>query len=1530
MDKRLAAGLYDPAFEHDACGVGFVAHIKGKRSHALVSMGLTILDNLVHRGATGCDPETGDGAGILLQVPDAFLRQKVAFALPAPGEYGVGVAFLPTERDARQQCERTLEALCRQEGQIFLGWRDVPVDSTKIGRQAAETEPVIRQFFIQRGTTTAFAAFSRKLYVIRKQVEREVAGATGIPDASRFYIPSLSTSTLIYKGLLLPHQMRGYYLDLSDPSMESAIALVHQRFSTNTFPSWPLAHPYRYIAHNGEINTIGGNRNWMKAREQGLTSSVLGDDLRKCYPLVSPTGSDSASLDNAVELMLMGGKTLAQTMMTLIPEAWDGNEIMAAERKAFYEYHACLMEPWDGPAAVAFTDGVQVGAVLDRNGLRPARYTVTTDDLVILASETGVVQVPPEKIVERGRLTPGKLFLVDTEQQRILSDEEVKSTVCGLHPYGEWLEKHKVELASLPEPPEPDHPVHAELIQKQRAFGYTTEELRLLLTPLAQSGEEALGSMGTDTPLAVLSHRPQNLFAYFKQLFAQVTNPPIDPIRESIVMSLWDYIGTDGSLLDDAPENARQIKIATPILSNAELEKLRVLSDDGNSIRLWTAHAIFRPDKPLGELERAVERLCRQASDALERGIGVIVLSDRNISPEYAPIPSLLAISAVHHHLIREGTRNKVALIVETGEAREVHHFACLVGFGASAINPYLVFETLDDLVLNGVLTSVNFKTASKNVIKGVNKGLLKVMSKMGISTLQSYRGAQIFEAIGINNEVIRRYFTGTASRLEGVNLEDIEREVRTLHESAFPKEQTAGAFDLEPGGQYQWRRYGEKHAISPDMVEKLQKSVREGHFDTFAEFSKAVNESAVEASTLRGLMSFRKLLPPVPLDEVEPAKELVKRFATGAMSLGSISRESHEGLAIAMNRMGGMSNTGEGGEDPARYTDERRSKIKQVASGRFGVTTHYLVNADELQIKMAQGAKPGEGGQLMGHKVDEYIGSIRRSTPGVTLISPPPHHDIYSIEDLAQLIFDLKNVNPAARISVKLVAEVGVGTVAAGVAKAHADHILISGYDGGTGASPLSSLKHAGVPWELGLAETQQVLVRNELRGRVRLQADGQLKTGRDVLVAALLGAEEFGFSTMPLVAQGCIMMRVCHLGTCPVGIATQDPALRAKFSGKPEHVINYFFFVAEEVRQLMAELGVRTLDELIGRTEYLETSEAVRYWKARGVDLSTILVGTPFAGAGVATRKVEEQDHGLTGALDYKLIEQAKAALEDARPVRFTMPIFNHNRTCGTMLSGEVAKRYGAAGLPDNTIKIDFTGSAGQSFGAFLAPGMQLTLVGDANDYVGKGMSGGRIIVHPPQETTFEASENIIAGNTLLYGATGGEAYLTGAVGERFCVRNSGAVAVVEGVGDHCCEYMTGGITVVLGRTGRNFAAGMSGGIAFVYDLKGGFPKRINQDLAAGCGPVTGNDVALIRELFPTNLPSILREAVSEDDAGVLRELIEAHVKYTGSKRGQAFLDHWEDELPKFVKVISPEYQRLLANRKAEKDLKALGDKR
>jgi glutamate synthase domain-containing protein 2/glutamate synthase domain-containing protein 1/glutamate synthase domain-containing protein 3 len=1495
-------GLYDERFEHDACGVGFVAHIKGDRSHAIVEKGLQILDNLVHRGACGCDPETGDGAGILIQVPDAFFRDECAargFELPAPYEYGVGVAFLPRDAQARARCEEIVEQITRREGQRFLGWRDVPVDSDRIGSQAREVEPVIRQFFIGRGPTIPDeAAFGRRLYVIRKVVESEIAEATGIPDPDEFYIPSLSQRTIIYKGLLLPHQMRAYYRDLVDERVVSSIALVHQRFSTNTFPSWPLAHPYRYIAHNGEINTLRGNRNWMQAREAGLTSDVLGDELPKLFPLVNRTGSDSATLDNALELLLAGGRSLAHAMMTLIPEAWSGNALMDEDRRAFYEYQACVMEPWDGPAAVCFTDGRQIGAVLDRNGLRPARYAVTRDDLVVLASETGVIEFAPENVVERGRLQPGKIFLVDTEAGRILPDEEVKRQITTQVPYGKWLQENRIDLQALPDPEDVLHEDHGTILARQQAFGYTQEDLRLLMSPMAVAGEEAIGSMGTDTPLAVLSHRPQSLYSYFKQLFAQVTNPPIDPIRESLVMSLAGYIGRSGSLLDEGPENARQIKLETPILTNEDLEKLRGLDGGGRSydFRSITLPMLFQVDKPLGSLQRAVERLCRKASEAIEYGCSILILSDRGVGPEYAPIPSLLAISAVHHHLIREGTRTSVALIVESGEAREVHHFACLLGYGASAVNPYLAFETLDDLIEQCVLPEgVTPPKAHAHFIKASNKGLLKVMSKMGISTMQSYRGAQIFEAVGLASDVVERYFTGTPTRIEGMDLEGLEREARQLHDAAFPKQKLEGTLDLEPGGQYQWRRYGEYHAYNPESIDKLQKAVRAESFETFQEFSRLVNEEAERAATLRGLITFvPSAHGPIPLEEVEPAKEIVKRFATGAMSLGSISRESHEDLAIAMNRLGGKSNTGEGGEDPERYRDQRRSAIKQVASGRFGVTTDYLVNADELQIKMAQGAKPGEGGQLPGYKVDEYIGRIRHTTPGVTLVSPPPHHDIYSIEDLAQLIFDLKNANPQARISVKLVAEVGVGTVAAGVAKAHADHILISGYEGGTGASPLSSVKHAGVPWELGLAETQQVLVKNNLRGRVRLQVDGQMKTGRDVIVGALLGAEEFGFSSAPLVAQGCIMMRVCHLGTCPVGIATQDPVLRARFAGKPEHVINYFFYVAEEARRLMAQLGFRTMDEMVGQTQHLDVSEAVRYWKARGIDLSRLLTKAEAA-PGVAIRCVEKQDHGLDGALDYHLIDRCKPALEDAQPVRFEMDIHNHNRTCGTMLSGEVAKRYGAKGLPADTIQIRFNGSAGQSFGAFLAPGMSLTLVGDSNDYLGKGMSGGRIVVHPPQGTTFDPSENVVAGNTLLYGATGGEAFLSGKVGERFAVRNSGASAVVEGVGDHGCEYMTGGTVVVLGRTGRNFAAGMSGGAAYVYDIDGRFEERVNRE-------------------------SVLLESVEAEDADALRALIEKYREHTGSARAAELLADWDAAAPRFVKVISGEYKRLLEKRKLE----------
>ena len=1489
-------GMYEPSTEHDACGVGFVAQMRGEASYAILSMGLQILENLVHRGACGCDPETGDGAGILLQVPDSFFRSVVDFSLPERGSYGVAMVFLPRNADHRAQCERTITSVVRQEGQILLGWRDVPVNSSAIGPQARETEPLIRQCFIGRGSTTPSETFERKLYVIRKQVESLIAGACGIPNPREFYLASLSSQTIVYKGLLLPHQMRAYFIDLADERMETAIALVHQRFSTNTFPSWPLAHPFRYVAHNGEINTINGNRNWMRAREAGMVSSMFGDDMRKISPLVSREGSDSATLDQAVELMVQGGRSLAHSMMLLIPEAWSGNALMDPARRAFYEYGACLVEPWDGPAAVAFTDGKQIGAVLDRNGLRPARYTITTDGLVVLASETGVIEFDTDRIQERGRLQPGKIFLVDTELGRIRSDAEVKAEICSLHPYGAWLDEHRVELGALPTPEMGPQEPHESLRAHQRAFGYTSEDVRMLLTPVAMNGEEPLGSMGTDTPLAVLSHRPQSMFSYFKQLFAQVTNPPIDPIRESLVMDLADYIGTDGSFLEDVPENAHQLKIESPILLNTDLEKLRRFDDVRlKNLRTVTLPAVFDVNKPHGELERAVEWLCRKASDLIEDGVSVIVISDRSVDKDHAPVPSLLSISAVHHHLIREGTRTKAALVLESGEAREVHHFACLLGYGASAINPYLAFDTFADLIQEGDITTLTVDKANNNFIKGINKGLLKVMSKMGISTIPSYRGAQIFEAVGIASSVIEKYFSGTPSRIEGVTLDDIEREVRSLHDSAYPQDGINGDFELDPGGQYQWRRFGESHSINPDSVESLQKAVRNEDtaqgYATFKEFSKAINEAPERASTIRGLLRF---VPgtPVAIEEVEPVANIVKRFATGAMSLGSISRESHEGLAIAMNFLKAKSNTGEGGEDPERFTDNRRSSIKQVASGRFGVTTHYLVNADELQIKMAQGAKPGEGGQLPGYKVDDYIGRIRHTTPGVTLVSPPPHHDIYSIEDIAQLIFDLKNVNPSARISVKLVSEVGVGTVAAGVAKAHADHILISGYEGGTGASPLSSIKHAGIPWELGLAETQQVLVANQLRGRVVLQADGQMKTGRDVVVAALLGAEEYGFSTAPLVAQGCIMMRVCHLGTCPVGIATQDPILRKKFAGKPEHVINYFFFVAEEVRQIMAELGFRTVDEMIGRSDRLEASDAVRHWKSRGVDLSRLLLRV--APQGVATRCLETQDHGLEGALDYHLIMLAKPALEHGRPVAMTIPIHNHNRSCGTMLSGEVAKRFGVDGLADSTINIKFYGSAGQSFGAFLAPGMTLELHGDANDYLGKGMSGGRIVVRPEDNARYKAYENVIAGNTLLYGATKGEAFLSGVVGERFAVRNSGATAVVEGVGDHGCEYMTGGTVVVLGTTGRNFGAGMSGGYAYVWDVDGRFEQRLNPN---------------------SNLD--LTWGLPLEDLELIHSLVVRHVELTNSERGRMILQNWEDEKRRFAKVVSEEYKALLAKR-------------
>jgi len=1503
-----AEGLYDPQFEHDACGVGFVAHIKGEKSHAIVEKALGVLVNLAHRGACGCDPETGDGAGILLQIPDAFFRAELeaqGVTLPPAGRYGVGMLFLPRDAAERRLCEETVERLAAAEGQAILAWRDVPVDNTKIGEVARTVEPVIRQVFIARGPNTPDdSAFERKLYVLRKQIENAVA-ALNLQEDGYFYIPSLSCRTVVYKGLLMAHQIAAFYHDLRDPRLVTAIALVHQRFSTNTFPTWPLAHPYRYLAHNGEINTLRGNRNWMRAREAQLKSDLFGEDVHKIKPLVTETGSDSATIDNAFELLVLGGRSLAHAMMMLIPEAWGSDSQMDPDKRAFYEYHACLMEPWDGPAAIAFTDGRSIGAVLDRNGLRPARYLVTEDDLVVMASETGVVDVDPARVRYKGRLQPGKVFLVDTEQGRIISDEELKRTICTQQPYRKWVAENRIELKYLPDPPHVHLPDHETILTRQRAFGYTLEDIRFLMLPMAVGGEQPLGSMGTDTPLAVLSDRPQLLYNYFKQLFAQVTNPPIDPIREELVMSLDDYIGRDGNLLDETPKHCHQLKLESPVLTNFDLEKLRHVR--AGDFRAKTLPMWFFLDNGEDTLERALNDLCQAASQAVADGYSFIILSDRGIDENTAPIPSLLATSAVHHHLVREGTRTQVGLIVESGEAREVMHFALLVGYGASAVNPYLAFETLADMKLQGILPEdLSLEKAEKNYIKAISKGLLKTFAKMGISTLQSYRGAQIFEAVGLSKALVDKYFTGTPSQIEGVGLDVLQKEALARHAFAFPKREVPENLDLDPGGQYQWRRGGEYHQYNPDTVAKLQHAVRQNSYKTFKEFSQLANNHSEHLATLRGLLKF-KPGNPIPIEEVEPAREIVKRFATGAMSLGSISREAHETLAIAMNRLGGKSNTGEGGEDPVRYIpdpngDSRRSAIKQVASARFGVTTHYLVNADELQIKMAQGAKPGEGGELPGHKVDRYIAKVRHTTPGVTLISPPPHHDIYSIEDLAQLIFDLKNVNPNARISVKLVAEIGVGTVAAGVSKAHADHVLISGHDGGTGASPLSSIKYAGTPWELGLAETQQVLVKNNLRGRIRVQTDGQLKTGRDVAIAALLGAEEFGFSSAPLVSMGCIMMRVCHLNTCPVGIATQDPVLRARFAGQPENVINYFFFVAQELREIMAELGFRTVDEMVGRVDRLDVEDAINHWKARGLDLTPLLT-KPDVPEDVPIRCVTKQDHGLENALDYHLIEVAKDALEHGTPVAVELPIYNRNRTVGTMLSGRIAMQYGAQGLPDDTIRLNFRGSAGQSLGAFLAKGITITLEGDANDYLGKGLSGGRIIVYPPRESPFDPAENIVAGNTLLYGATSGECYLRGVVGERFAVRNSGATAVVEGTGDHGCEYMTGGVVVVLGKTGRNFAAGMSGGVAYVWDPDGDFERRCNR-----------------------NHGLTLLESVCEPrDVELLRGLIEKHLEYTSSDRAATLLQNWDRTLPQFVKVVSLEYRRAQAELEAEQQANA-----
>ena len=1497
-----AQGLYDPRAEHDACGVGFVVHMKGKRSHDIVDKALQVLINLEHRGACGCEANTGDGAGILLQMPHAFFRGVAPFSLPDDGSYGAGLVFLPHDTGDRQKVKALIGRIAEEEGQRLLGWREVPTDDSLVGPSARAAEPWFEQLFIGAGggITGADASlrFERKLYVIRKRVEKAIETLKINALAKRtFYIVSLSSRRLIYKGMLTAHQLRPMFPDLSDPRLESALALVHQRFSTNTFPSWPLAHPYRLIAHNGEINTLRGNINWMRAREGLLKSQVLGDDLKKVLPVIKEGGSDTATFDNVLELLMMAGRSLPHAVLMMIPEPWSGNDLMAEDRKAFYEYHSSLMEPWDGPASIAFTDGTVIGAVLDRNGLRPSRYYVTKDDLVVMASEVGVLDIPADEVLEKGRLSPGRIFLVDTSKGRIVGDDEIKRELAAERPYREWIDAHMVDIESLP-PARAEKPEPATVFARQQSFGYTQEDLRFLIGPMAQSGEEPIGSMGTDSALAVLSDRPRVLYDYFKQLFAQVTNPPLDAIREELVTSMGSTIGPERNLLEPEPEACRQIHIKYPIIHNEHVAKLRHLPPK-LPFRSTTLTMLFDPASGGAGLEQAMDELNRKASEALKAGFDILILSDRGVTRDLAPIPSLLATAGVHHHLVREGTRTRCALVVESGDAREVHHVSLLLGFGAGVVNPYVAFETIDDQIRQGHITGVARDTAIENYIKALNKGVLKVMSKMGISTLQSYCGAQIFEAIGLSQVFIDRYFTHTMSRVGGVGIDVIAEEVRLRHERAFGR-QPVRPQELEPGGEYQWRRDGEYHLFNPETVFKLQHATRTGQYSIFKQYSQAVDDQNQHRATLRGLFRFKPAGPAVPIEEVEPVEAILKRFATGAMSYGSISQEAHETLAIAMNRLGGRSNTGEGGEDAERFLpmangDSRRSSIKQVASGRFGVTSEYLVNADELQIKMAQGAKPGEGGQLPGHKVYPWIAKTRHSTTGVGLISPPPHHDIYSIEDLAQLIFDLKNSNPEARISVKLVAEGGVGTVAAGVAKAHSDVVLISGHDGGTGASPLTSLKHAGLPWELGLAETQQVLVLNKLRDRIVVQVDGQMKTGRDVVIGALLGAEEYGFATAPLVVMGCIMMRVCHLNTCPVGIATQDPDLRKKFTGSPEFVENFFRFIAEEVRELMAQLGFRKIDDMIGRADCLDVRPAVDHWKAKGIDLTPVL-HQPDLPASVARRKVREQDHGLEGALDNDLIVRSRQALESRTPVAFATPIRNADRTVGTMLGYEVTKRYGGQGLPDDTIKITFKGSAGQSFGAFVPRGVSLTLVGDANDGFGKGLSGGRLTVFPPPESVFKAEENIVIGNVAFYGATSGEGFVRGVAGERFCVRNSGAHVVVEGVGDHGCEYMTGGRVIVLGQTGRNFGAGMSGGVAYVLDADGMFSRRCNTGMV--------------------DLESL------EDPAEIdlVQTLIMKHAAATGSTHAQRLLSDWGGLQQKLVKIMPREYKRALAQQARE----------
>ncbi|WP_042165852.1 glutamate synthase large subunit [Paenibacillus gorillae] len=1495
-------GLYDPRFEKDACGMGFVANIKGKKSHTVIRQALTLLENMEHRGGQGSEPNTGDGAGILLQIPhDFFARElkKQEIQLPQEGEYAVGMLFMPQDEQIRSAFERDLENIIKEEGQSLVGWRTVPTDDGKLGESALSVKPYVRQVFIGKNESLKdVLAFERKLYVIRKRAELAIR-YSGKEGGEMFYFPSLSSKKIVYKGMLTTEQVRSFYQELNDESVVSAMALVHSRFSTNTFPSWERAHPFHYLIHNGEINTLRGNVNWMHARQTLFETELFGEDMDKVKPVINPDGSDTAMFDNSLEFLFLSGRSLPHVAMMMVPEPWSNDEGMDDDKKAFYEYHSTLMEPWDGPAAMAITDGSKICAYLDRNGLRPARYYVTKDDHIILGSEAGTVEIPPENILYKDRLRPGKMLLIDTEEGRIIPDEEVKAKVAFEQPYREWLDEHLVGLEDLPDAPELPELDHETVQQRQQAFGYTFEDLRKVLEPMASSGQEPISSMGYDAPLAILSERPQRLYNYFKQLFAQVTNPPIDAIREEIITAVGTTIGPERNLLKPEPESARHIKLDTPILSNEQFAKLRHVRREG--FKSITLPIFFTASEGEEGLRSALDLMCEAADRVIDKGHNILILSDRGVDRENAAIPALLAVSALHHHLIRQGTRTKVAILLESGDPREVHHYALLLGYGVSAVNPYLAFESLDDMIRQGLLRNISHEKAVKNYIKAATKGVTKVLSKMGISTVQSYRGAQIFEAVGLKEELIDQYFTWTPSRIGGIGLDVIAEEALKYHDKAFA-EQEGGEKELDSGGEYQWRKDGEEHLFSPQTIHTLQMASRANDYKLYKKFSSLVQGEDKKHTMLRSLLKFKDGLQSVPLEEVESVESILKRFKTGAMSFGSISKEAHESLAIAMNRIGGKSNTGEGGEDPARFIpdangDSRRSSIKQVASGRFGVTSNYLVNADEIQIKMAQGAKPGEGGQLPGRKVYPWVAEVRGSTPGVGLISPPPHHDIYSIEDLAELIHDLKNANPRARINVKLVSEVGVGTIAAGVAKARADVIMVSGYDGGTGASPMNSIRHAGLPWELGLAETHQTLMINNLRDRVVIETDGKMMNGRDVAIAVLLGAEEYGFSTAPLVVLGCVMMRVCQLDTCPVGVATQNPELRAKFMGDPSHVVNYLKFVAAELREIMAELGFRTIQEMVGRVDVLETKQLLNHYKAKGLDLSPLL-HQPEVPQDAARHNVQQQNHGLELSLDMQqLVPAAQSALESGERVRGSFAICNTNRVVGTVLGSEVTRRYGAKGLPEDTISFHFVGSAGQSFGAFVPKGITLSLEGDSNDYVGKGLSGGKLIVAPSPKATFIAEDNVIIGNTALYGGTDGEAYIRGIAGERFAVRNSGVKVVVEGVGDHGCEYMTGGRVVVLGSTGRNFAAGMSGGIAYVYDEHGEFYKNCNIEM-------------------------VLLERVEEEaDVAELKGLLEKHVQYTESGLASRVLNDWDTSLNKFVKVIPKDYKKMLEHiRKAE----------